>query len=446
VETATRAPGTVAKARYIPRGRNQLHTIFERHLEEFCDVYDERYAAKYGMFRLDHIRDICERFLTCGDYRLGVARIRCTNPACGHDYFRPFSCKGFYLCPSCSQKRTLLFAEHLTNEVLLDIPHRQFVFTMPKALRPFFRHDRRLFAEVSRLIYTIISEFYAAAAGKPLLTGVVSAFQSFGDQLRWNAHFHSLVVEGGFDQAGRFIHVPLSGLDQMTEVFRRRLIWLLVEKDLLAEEFARNLLSWRNSGFSIDNSVRLTDAKSKESLAEYIARPPLSLKKIRYEPFKGKVLFHTKYSDYFKENVHLFDALDFLAELTQHVPPRRVQLIRRYGLYSSRTKGRWSQMPHVAARAPAGWRASHVPEASAPEDPRFEPLDDGEEVTVDARKRAWARLLAKVYEIDPLVCPNCGSEMKIIAVIQDPVEIRDILTHLVKTGRAPPGFDPTLLN
>jgi len=232
----------------------------------------------------------------------------------------------------------------------------------------------------------------------------------------------------------------------MTEVFRRRLIWLLVEKELLAEDFARNLLSWKNSGFSIDNSVRLTNVKSKESLAEYIARPPLSLKKIRYEPFKGKVLFHTKYSQYFKENVHLFDALDFVAELTQHIPPQRVQLIRRYGLYSSRTKGRWSRMPYVAARAPEGWRESHAPEASAPDDPGFEPLEDGEEVTVHARKRAWARLLAKVYEIDPLVCPKCGSEMKVIAVIHDPVEIRDILAHLVKTGRAPPGLDPALLN
>lgn len=51
-----------------------------------------------------------------------------------------------------TQKRTLLFAEHQTNEVLPELPHRQFVFTMPKALRPFFRHDRRLFAAVSRLI------------------------------------------------------------------------------------------------------------------------------------------------------------------------------------------------------------------------------------------------------------------------------------------------------
>ena len=89
--TATRAAATATTARYIPRGRNQLHTILDRHLEGFCDVYDEKYAARYGMFRLERIRDIGEWFRACGDYRLGVARIRCTNPGCGHDYFRPFS-------------------------------------------------------------------------------------------------------------------------------------------------------------------------------------------------------------------------------------------------------------------------------------------------------------------------------------------------------------------
>ncbi len=46
-----------------PRGRNQLHTASHRHLKEFCDVYDEKHAAKYGRFRLERIRDIGERFL-----------------------------------------------------------------------------------------------------------------------------------------------------------------------------------------------------------------------------------------------------------------------------------------------------------------------------------------------------------------------------------------------
>jgi hypothetical protein len=276
---------TSERNQYVPRDRNELHTIFERHFSDFCEHYDEKYSATYGRYRLERIQQLGERFCTCGDYLQGVARIRCTNPECGHDYFRPFSCKGFYLCPSCSQKRTILFAEHLTNEVLLRLPHRQFVFTLPKALRPFFRHDRRLFAGVSRLIYRIIDEFYAEAAGRPLLTGMVIAHQTFGDMLRWNPHFHAIVLEGGFDDEGTFFFIPFSGLQSMVAVFRRRMITLLVQRELLNEDFARNLLSWKHSGFSIDNSVRILDQSSQESLAEYIARPPISLKKIRYEPF-----------------------------------------------------------------------------------------------------------------------------------------------------------------
>ena len=239
-----------------------------------------------------------------------------------------------------------------------------------------------------------------------------------------------------------------SGLDSMIEVFRRRVIGMMMNRGLLKEDFVENLMSWRHSGFSIDNSVRIFDDQTRENLAEYMARPPLSLKKIRHEPFKSRVLFHTTYSEYFKQNVKMFDALDFIAELTQHIPPKGVQLIRRYGLYSSRIKGRWSEMAHVVERAPNGWKASHVVATEDPGDLGFEPLSVSATVEVDAdcRKQAWARLLSKVYEVDPLVCPKCGSEMKVIAVIQETKEIRRILAHLVKIGRSPPGFDPISLN
>ncbi len=220
----------------------------------------------------------------------------------------------------------------------------------------------------------------------------------------------------------------------MTEVFRRRVLALLVDRKVLDDQFARNLMSWKHSGFSIDNSVRILDHNTQESLSEYIARSPISLKKIRYEPFKERVLFHTTYSEYFKENVHLFDALDFLAELTQHLPPKGVRLIRRYGLYASRTKGRWTTMPYVAELAPAGWRKSH------PDSGRNTSSENTyEEVELSERKQAWAQLIARVYEVDPLVCPKCGWDMKVVAVIEDPAEIRRILRHLIKIGRSPPG-------
>jgi hypothetical protein len=50
-------------------------------------------------------------------------------------------------------------------------------------------------------------------------------------------------LEGDFDEEGTFVRAPLSGLDQVTVVFRRRLIRLLVEKELLSENFPPNLLS-----------------------------------------------------------------------------------------------------------------------------------------------------------------------------------------------------------
>ena len=46
------------------------------------------------------------------------------------------------------------------NKSLRLPPHKQFVFTMPKLLRPYFKHDRKLFADVSKVIHSIISEYY----------------------------------------------------------------------------------------------------------------------------------------------------------------------------------------------------------------------------------------------------------------------------------------------
>ena len=45
-------------------------------------------------------------------------------------------------------------------------------------------------------------------------------------------------------------------------------------------------------------------------------------------------------------------------------------------------------------------------------------------------KAPWARLIRKVYEADPLVCPKCNAPMRVIALIDDPGVVRRILEHL----------------
>ena len=45
-------------------------------------------------------------------------------------------------------------------------------------------------------------------------------------------------------------------------------------------------------------------------------------------------------------------------------------------------------------------------------------------------KQNWARLIQKIYEVDPLTCPKCASRMRVISVIEQPEIIKKILKHL----------------
>ncbi len=47
-----------------------------------------------------------------------------------------------------------------------------------------------------------------------------------------------------------------------------------------------------------------------------------------------------------------------------------------------------------------------------------------------AFRRNWARLIQKIYQIDPLLCPKCQELMKVIAFIEDDALIKKILMHL----------------
>ena len=187
-----------------------------------------------------------------------------------------------------------------------------------------------------------------------------------------------------------------------------------------------------------------SDGKTRESLAQYIARCPISLEKIKYEFFHAKVLFKTpKYNDYFKENIRIFDVLEFIALVTAHIPPKNKQYIRRYGLYSSRSRGKWKELEHLCRLAPNGWKEKQEITEKAQQEEAFE---ETSATGTKQQRSAWARLLKKVYGVDPLICPNCGGDMKIIAIIMDPEETTKILRHLIKIGRAPPNFDSDSLN
>ena len=82
-------------------------------------------------------------------------------------------------------------------------------------------------------------------------------------------------------------------------------------------------------------------------------------------------------------------------------------------------------------------RASHLPDAEVPEPFKPEPssrLGPGHR----ARRILWAALLQRVFKIDALRCPRCGSTIRLIAAIEDPMVARKILECLKLPARSPP--------
>jgi hypothetical protein len=62
-----------------------------------------------------------------------------------------------------------------------------------------------------------------------------------------------------------------------------------------------------------------------------------------------------------------------------------------------------------------------------------------------ARRRSWAELIRRVHEVDPLICPKCGGEMRVVAFITEAPVIKRILDHLARrsrASRAPPSSPP----
>jgi len=87
-------------------------------------------------------------------------------------------------------------------------------------------------------------------------------------------------------------------------------------------------------------------------------------------------------------------------------------MVRYYGYYSNKSRGMRAKA--ALANSPAG----AVMRIDSGETPRRIP------------SKKWRELIKKVWEVDPLECPHCGGEMKIIALIDDGKVIEKILKHL----------------
>lgn len=433
---------------YRPRRPKEspLWQCLSRHFDTFLEVYEERYQPRYGFLR-PIIPEVVDKFLSCADLKQGFARIRCDN--CKHEFILPYSCRQRYFCPSCHQKKVQLFGELLTETILYPVPHRHLTLGIPKMLRPYFRHDRDLLKDLCRVAHACLLEYLRATLDLPEgIPGIVMTIHSYGEYLDWHPHLHLLMADGLFVRSGLFYVLPQVSLKPLEGLFRARVITFLVDKGLLPPARANMLRSWVHSGFNVHRSRRVQphEREDMQRLAQYIMRNPFSLEKMQFnkpdeggfrltaEPdvqADGCVIYRSGMNPKIHRNFEIFTPCDFIAAITQHIPDKSFQLVRYIGWYSNKMRGQRDK--HAAEEAKAAGKAVEVIDVSEHQ-PRRIP------------SAKWRELIKRVWESDPLLCPKCHNEMRIVSLIDDPEVIERILRHLglweqgvrVLPARAPP--------
>jgi len=269
-----------AAAQYKPRHpeRTAFYQLFEDHFDRYVRSYEERFEPRSGPLRPVVVRSV-EEFLSCGRLQGGFARIRCTK--CHAEHLLAFSCRTRNFCSSCQAKRSVLFAEKLTSEILAPVPHRHWTFSIPRVLRGLIERDRRLIGLLSQTAYAaILKTFQAFFDRRDIRPGCIISLQTFGAYgANFHPHAHALVSDGVFRRNGEFL--PLSAPDPaaVMEVFRRLFLQRLHRAERLSETFMHNLLSWVHPGFTVfaGPAVEADALASFESQGRHITRTALAM-------------------------------------------------------------------------------------------------------------------------------------------------------------------------
>jgi len=369
-------------------------------------------------------------YLRCGILAYGFARAHCKE--CGHDFLVAFSCKGRGFCPSCNTKRMVETAAHLVDNVFPKVPVRQWVLSLPKRFRYFLRHNEKFIRPILRIMINEIEKELiskVSCESRESKLGAVSFLQRFGSSLNLHLHFHSCVIDGIFDKNGNFYpidYLTQKEIQDVEEKIKSRVISFFYRKGIIAEEEAKDILKWEHSGFSLNANVRIEaeDREGFERLIRYCARPIFASSRLEKRGEKIRyVLSKRSRGKEWVLDLTPFELLDRLAVL---MPSPRHHRHFYHGVLAPNSPIR-KKIVYFAGKEmnlKLFWdeilsskksEEVYIQEALAKEKPK---------------RLGWAKLIFRIYEVMPLICPKCGKEMRIIAFIEERTTIEKIFNQL----------------
>lgn len=353
-------------------------------------------------------------YLGCGILAKGFACARCED--CCKEFVVAFSCKGRGICPSCNARTMCETAANLVENLIPYVPVRQFVMSFPMRIRHYLQ-THGILQSVLKIVVDEIQKRLIACSPQVAnaQVGAISFIQHFGNTLNVHPHFHILVADGVFSIEGEDVVFHEANLTSETtadtqDAIQRRVFMFFCKRGWFDRDTIEKMLAYENSGFSLDATVRTEafDRAGLERLIRYCARPPFASENLRWN---GPWLVYRlpKPTRDGRTFIQL-EPLDFIERIAAFIPYPRRHRRHYHGIF-----------------APSSPLRKKV--AASVQKARVQIPQMVQETTNKVEKVSfnWSKLIARIYEVTPLICGVCGKEIKITAFVTHSSQIWRIL-------------------
>lgn len=311
-------------------------------------------------------------------------------------------------------------AAHLVENVIPVIPIRQWVISFPLRIRHYLLDHGMIPQVLDIVVEEIQQRIIAHCPGIPnAKIGAVSFIQNFGSTLNLHPHFHLIVGDGVFYEEDGILwfqeaFLAEDDIQQTEKQIQKRVLRLFGKRGWFSDDEIEKMLAYTNSGFSLNGDVKIhpSDREGLERLIRYCARPSFASENLRWN---GKWLIYRLSKPTHKGKTFIqLDPLDFLDRIFTLIPPPKRHRRHYHGVFAPNAPLRKKVINYANRRL------------DGPPPPAVQLL-------AKKTRRAsldWAELIARIYEVTPLICTVCGEKIKITAFVTHRAEIGRILRRV----------------
>jgi hypothetical protein len=301
-------------------------------------------------------------------------------------------------CPKCQATKQALWVEEVTR-LTLPIKHYHIIFTVPHALNdvclwnPTLYYNL-LFGAVWRTLHSFGYSEYGVE------TGAIAVLHSWGQNLSLHPHIHCIVPAAGYSLKGEWKRIGeenfLYPVHALSKTFKGKFLDSLrrkLQKMDMPDAFHRQIQNAYKTDWVVFCEGSLASAEHViRYLGQYTHRVAISNHRI-LDITPTHVRFMAKdYRDGARQKPVTLAGEEFLRRFCQHIFPKGLMRIRRYGIYHHTTK----------ARMQLQFRTE---EAIAPQKPKDK-----------KQKSNTAELVMQLMGFDPGICPKCKKgRMQVVA-------------------------------